>query len=86
MPRIVGESLDLHPLLVIMGVFIGGSLAGILGAVLAAPTMATLRMLGQYAWRKMFDLPPFPDPEKERPSSRSLKERTNTILSKLRQR
>lgn len=59
-PRIVGEALDLHPLLVIVGVFMGSSLAGILGAILAAPVLATIKLLGVYAWRKMFDLPPFP--------------------------
>ena len=40
-------------------------LAGVLGVMLAAPVMATVKLLGTYAWRKMFDLPPFPNPEKE---------------------
>lgn len=60
-PRIVGGALDLHPLLVIVGVFMGASLAGILGAILAAPLVASLKVLGLYTWRKLFDLPPFPD-------------------------
>ena len=63
MPRIVGEALDLHPLMVIVGVFMGATLGGIVGAVLAAPVLATLKLLGVYAWRKLFDLHPFPDPE-----------------------
>lgn len=63
-PRIVGEALDLHPLVVIIGVFMGGSLAGLIGAILAAPVLATIKLLGSYAWRKMFDLTPFPEPEK----------------------
>ncbi len=61
-PRIVGDALDLHPLLVMISVLMGASLAGILGAVLAAPVVATLKLLGAYAWRKMLDLPPFPEP------------------------
>lgn len=60
-PRIVGGALDLHPILVIVGVFMGASLAGILGAILAAPLVASLKVLGLYTWRKLFDLPPFPD-------------------------
>jgi predicted PurR-regulated permease PerM len=60
-PRIVGDALDLHPLLVMVAVFMGTSLAGILGAVLAAPVLASAKLVGVYAWRKMFDLPPFPD-------------------------
>ena len=62
-PRIVGGALDLHPIIVIVGLFIGASLAGILGAILAAPLIASLKLFGTYAWRKLFDLPPFPDEE-----------------------
>jgi putative heme transporter len=72
-PRIVGESLDLHPLAVMVAVFMGSSLAGILGAILAAPVVATLKLLGMYGWRKMFDQPPFPHPEKELGESASAK-------------
>lgn len=61
-PRIVGDALDLHPLLVMISVIMGASLAGILGAVLAAPVVASIKLLGSYAWRKMLDLPPFPEP------------------------
>lgn len=60
-PRIVGNSLNMHPLLVLLGVLMGASLAGILGAVLAAPILASFKLIGIYTWRKMFDLPPFAD-------------------------
>ncbi|HET6445890.1 MAG TPA: AI-2E family transporter [candidate division Zixibacteria bacterium] len=60
-PRIVGGALDLHPVIIIVGVFIGGAMAGLIGAILAAPLLATVKLLGTYAWRKMFDLPPFPE-------------------------
>ncbi|MFN2134836.1 MAG: AI-2E family transporter [Candidatus Promineifilaceae bacterium] len=62
-PRIVGNALDLHPLIVIIGVFMGASLAGVLGAILAAPLLATLKLLAIYTWRKLFDMPPFPTPD-----------------------
>ena len=62
-PRIVGGALDLHPILVIVGVFMGASLAGVLGAILAAPIVPSLKLLTQYAWRKLFDLQPFPEEE-----------------------
>jgi len=67
-PRIVGGALDLHPIIVIVGVLMGASLGGILGAVLAAPIVASLKLFGTYTWRKLFDLPPFvdPPPPKER--------------------
>lgn len=62
-PRIVGEALDLNPIVVMIAVLMGGSIAGILGMILAAPVMASLKLVGGYAWRKLFDLPPFPNPE-----------------------
>lgn len=58
-PRIVGDALDLHPIVVMVGVIMGASLAGLLGAVLAAPVLASLKLYGSYVWRKMLDLPPF---------------------------
>ena len=60
-PRIVGDALQLPPLVVMVSVLMGASLAGLLGAVLAAPVVASLKILGYYAWRKMLDLPPFPE-------------------------
>jgi len=48
-PRIIGRSLNLHPLVVIIGAIAGGTLAGVLGILLAAPTLATLRVLA-HCW------------------------------------
>ena len=58
-PRVVGQALDLHPIAVMVSVLMGSSLAGLLGAVLAAPVAASLKLYGVYVWRKMLDLPPF---------------------------
>jgi len=60
-PRVMGDSLDLHPIVVIIGVLSGASLAGALGVILAAPTIASLRLFGGYVYQKIFDQPPFPD-------------------------
>lgn len=82
-PRIVGGALDLHPLVVIIGVFMGASLSGLIGAILAAPVLATIKLLGTYAWRKMFDLPPFPEPvQKEQPARTSFYRRILSWLNR----
>lgn len=73
-PRIVGDALDLHPILVIVGVLVGASVAGILGAILAAPVLATIKLVGIYAWRKLFDVNPFP-PEDNRPPPQAIRHR-----------
>lgn len=60
-PRIMGNSLNLHPVVVVLGVVIGGSLGGIIGIILAAPTIATVRILLQYVYGRLADEPPFRD-------------------------
>ncbi len=59
-PRIMGGSLNLHPIAVILGIIAGASLAGVLGIILAAPTVASLRIFGQYIYGKLMDRDPFP--------------------------
>ncbi|MDX2136617.1 MAG: AI-2E family transporter [Chloroflexota bacterium] len=59
-PRVMGSRLNLHPVVVIIGVIFGASLAGALGIILAAPTIASLRALGQYIYGKLTDTNPFP--------------------------
>ncbi len=54
-PRILGSSLDLHPSVVLIGVLVGAGSAGLLGVVLAAPTIATLRVLLRYVRGKLLD-------------------------------
>jgi HAD superfamily hydrolase (TIGR01549 family) len=68
-PRIMGSTLNLHPLFIIIGVLGGatlggtlGAFGGILGALLAAPVLATLRHVIRYIYHKLADLDPFPPP------------------------
>jgi predicted PurR-regulated permease PerM len=44
-PLLVGRGIKLHSLAVILGVFVGGEVAGIPGIFLSVPIMATLRIL-----------------------------------------
>jgi predicted PurR-regulated permease PerM len=58
-PRIIGRGVNLHPIVVLCGVGIGYNLFGILGALFAAPVLASLRVLGAYIHAKLLDYPPF---------------------------
>jgi predicted PurR-regulated permease PerM len=60
-PRIMGHSLNLHPMIVFIAALAGASVAGILGLLLAAPVLASARLVFIYIYRKLNDLPPFPD-------------------------
>ena len=44
-PKILGESLDLHPATVLMSLIFWGMLWGIVGALLAVPMTAVLKIL-----------------------------------------
>lgn len=59
-PRIIGRSVHLPPLVVILGIVSGAVIAGVLGIFLAAPTIASARVVGRYIFANLFDLAPFP--------------------------
>jgi predicted PurR-regulated permease PerM len=59
-PRVMGGSLDLHPFVVIVAVIGGASVAGALGIILAAPFVASARVIGLYIYGKLTDSDPFP--------------------------
>ncbi len=61
-PRILGGSLNLHAVVILVGAVVAASLAGIIGLLLSAPMLATLRLFGRYIYCKLFDLDPWPDP------------------------
>ena len=67
-PRVMGESVKLHPLVVILGVLVGAATWGILGALLAAPVIASGREIFLYLYRHVIGEKPFPPakPEPER--------------------
>ena len=47
-PRVMGRTMQLHPLAAIFGVLAGGEIAGVLGVYLSIPVMASLRIV----WRR----------------------------------
>jgi predicted PurR-regulated permease PerM len=60
LPNIIGRHVRLHPVVVILGVIVGASVAGVIGVALAAPTIASLRIIMRYIYANLFDLDPFP--------------------------
>ena len=59
MPIVVGRAVHLHPLVPIFAVLTGGTIAGILGAVLAVPAAAAVRVTLDF----LFPAEPVPCPE-----------------------
>ncbi len=69
-PRIMGDSLDLHPFIVILAVLGGAAFGGALGIILAAPFVASGRVIAHYVYGKLTDTEPFRELEDERIKAR----------------
>ena len=52
-PKIQGDAVELHPAAVMFAIVIGGSLAGLLGAILALPIAAAFRDVVRYLFRRL---------------------------------
>jgi predicted PurR-regulated permease PerM len=55
-PRIIGRSVHLPPLVVILGIVAAALLAGVFAIPLAAPTIASARIFGRYIFANLFDM------------------------------
>lgn len=64
-PRIIGQSLRLHPIVVLLATLAGAILAGLVGVLLAAPTVATLRLWLGYVYCKTAGTEPWAPPTYE---------------------
>jgi len=64
-PRFLGRTLDIHPAAVLIAALFMANLFGLVGIFLAAPIIATIKAVGLYVFRKMFDLDPWPEHEEE---------------------
>lgn len=80
-PRVLGEAVELPALVVMTGVLVGGTTAGILGALLATPVIAMAREILSYVYRKMRNEPPFaPEPVAPPPAPQTgMLERLRTL-------
>jgi len=58
-PRLMSNALRVHPAAVMIVVLIAASWLGLIGIVLAAPVLATIKLLIDYSARKLFDQDPW---------------------------
>lgn len=55
-PKIMGDKVGLHPLIIIIALLIGGSLMGILGMLLAIPIATTLKIILSFTIQKISEM------------------------------
>lgn len=60
-PRIIAQALSVHPAAVLVAALVAVNMIGLVGVVLAAPVLATLKLFSNYAMRKLFDQDPWED-------------------------
>lgn len=65
-PYILGRSVHMHEGLVFIAIIAAVVSTGIIGAFLVVPTLASAAVLGRYLWRRILDVPPFPDSPPQR--------------------
>ena len=71
-PHVLGEAVGLPALVVLTGVVVGTSVAGVLGALLVTPVIASGREILRYIYRKMLGESPFStDDEQALPAERT---------------
>lgn len=52
-PNLQGNAVKVHPILIFIGVIGGGQLFGIMGAILAVPTIALIRVGAEFFWLRL---------------------------------
>ena len=68
-PRLMANTLKVHPAAVLIAAIIGANLMGLIGVVLAAPVVATFKLLTDYTLRKLFDMDPWEELKSEQPET-----------------
>ena len=65
-PRVMGNALQVHPAMLLVGIIIGTTWLGFIGLILAGPVLASIKLLATYALHKSFDMDPWESLEMDR--------------------
>lgn len=82
-PRIMANALKVHPAAVLVAAILALDLLGILGVIIAAPILATTKLVGEYVLRKLLDLDPWEGSD-EMPQPPPLRQQIRGWLEKMR--
>ncbi len=70
-PRMMSNALRVHPAAVMISALVAFNLLGVIGMVLAAPVLATIKLFLEYIFAKMLDRDPWEGRETNQPSGRA---------------
>jgi predicted PurR-regulated permease PerM len=79
--RVLADTLKVHPAAIMVAVLMAASILGIIGILLAAPVLATVKLIATYALRKLFDQDPWMgmDTSPPAPSIPSISDLKNSV-------
>ncbi|MEA4812286.1 MAG: AI-2E family transporter [Anaerolineaceae bacterium] len=58
-PRVMGNALSVHPAAIMISALISAQVFGLLGLILNAPILATVKLIGHYVMQKLMDQDPW---------------------------
>jgi predicted PurR-regulated permease PerM len=67
-PKILGDAVQLHPLVVIIGCVVGGATFGLLGILISTPVISTGKEIFGYLYNKILEPPPKAESPEVKPS------------------
>jgi predicted PurR-regulated permease PerM len=84
-PKVLGDAVELSPLIVMVGVVVGFAVGGILGGLVAAPVVASGREIIAYAYAKVMMQDPYPPHPESKKGQRSVVAQLQYFWQKLSQ-
>jgi predicted PurR-regulated permease PerM len=85
-PRILSQSLRLHPALVFVAIIGALALAGVVAALVVVPVIKSSEVVGGYLMRRILGLEPWPELETAAPATPTLRHPVNRRASRARRR
>jgi hypothetical protein len=85
-PRVLGDAVNLHPVVVMSGILVGAGAAGVLGALLALPFISSAKEIVSYLYRKAMGMEAFPEAEQHSAVGESLLQTARRHFERLRER
>ncbi|OQY46023.1 MAG: hypothetical protein B6242_08945 [Anaerolineaceae bacterium 4572_78] len=82
-PKILGNAVELHPIVVMTAVVVGMTTGGVLGALVATPITASCKILVLYIYAKILKQEPFLDSDEPLDRLPDLKKRVKSTQRKL---
>ena len=59
LPKVYSNTLRVHPAAVLVAILVSAAWFGFIGIILAAPVLASVKLLWDYVWQKMWDRDPW---------------------------